>query len=188
MILESPKRTQQQALVGTSLTHRKEKRHSKISVCSTNWCPVAGGSLSVATQRRTACFLLLGETSFPPPESGYWTDIPVGLAGCHHMCMVKQYDKCTVHPELGKVFPDKEEESGAKGQLSTRLQYRRKFQAQGSSWPILERDSGSHNGCFSHTGMSFFTWWQHLKRERIKMPYELGCSFRTHITLLLHIC
>ena len=59
------------------------------------------------------------------------------------------------------------------------------FQAQGTGWAILERDSRSHNGCSSTTRLGFFMWWQHLKRARVKMPYKLGCSFRTHITLLL---
>lgn len=99
----------------------------------------------------------------------------MGLAGCHSMHMLKQFNKCTVDPEHGKVFPDKEEESGAKRLLGTRLQYGGMFQDQGSGWAILERDSRSHNVCFSNTSLGFFTWWQHSKRARIKMPYKLGC-------------
>lgn len=106
MILESPKKDSTTGTDWNKLYSQKEEAF-QICICSMSQCPMARGSLSIAHKelRMAPCLLCCRwRLHFLPMESGWGTDIPVELARCHMMHLLKEYKEVHCIPRTWKSF------------------------------------------------------------------------------------
>lgn len=145
-------------------TCRKEKRHSKISICSVCQSPMASGSLLITDWGQwTTCIPLVLQVKAMYPS--HWQGKGSRYTGrADQRRHIKHRLKWDIQGNSwftqnrgesfgGEIFSWGE--SGAKWQLSTPLLFRGMFQGQGTYWQSMQ-SSRSHDGYFPNSILTIF--------------------------------